>query len=72
MLGFFIKHARLQDLVSGASDRFKGSTMTISAPQRYSLEARVRKISECRRKGQSSSDRGVATLTCFGRVTVVL
>jgi hypothetical protein len=60
-LGFLVVDTRRRDLVSGFSDRFKGSTAMTSPPRRWSLGACARRLPGCHRQDQAGSGMGAAT-----------
>ena len=63
--------AHKQDLMSPASDRFKGLMTTIAAQGRWSLGARARRLPDCNRQCQAGFGMGAVTVACRLLVQVV-
>ena len=55
-----VQSTSFTSLVSQDSDQFKGSMATTSAPGRWSLGARARKLPGCHQQRQADSARGAA------------
>jgi hypothetical protein len=56
-----VQSTYVTSLVLEASDRFKGSTVTISALGHWFLGARARRFSDCHQQNKANSDMGAAT-----------